>query len=303
MKKEIRIRSLSDYINRVTKLKPRESEMGLYPEEIVFRGLSSCSYPLVPSIGRHPSERWMNSMLTFESDLVSQAQQKFPNIFDNNDLPTTKLAKLQHFGIPTRMMDVTSSALVALYFACQTCSKSELSQDGEVIVISQHSLPASNVFANVIADTYRLTGNAATEIENYYYRAMQQDYCIASRHPNWEQHIKDRANSFMRIISSPLLVEALESSTRQKNQQGKYIIFPNRISTSDEDELVLIVDDLVSLEKNDKTIIKRFIIPKEIKSEIIENLSMLGITEEFLFADSVDTVFKSVKKRQESRFR
>ena len=298
--KEIRIRSLADYVKRVTMLKPKKSELGLYPEEIVFRGLSSNNYPLLPSIDRPPSKKWMNSLLSFESDLVSQAHQKFPNIFDSSDLPTTKLSKLQHFGIPTRMLDVTSSALVALYFACQKCSNPNISQDGEIIVFSQHSLPANNIYANIIADTYRLTVNASTTIENFYYRAMQQDYCIALLHSNWKQNIEESAKSFSRKISVPLLVEAFESSSRQKNQQGKFLLFPNRIASNIGP--IMIVDELVRMEKNDKTIIKRFLSPHEIKETTLEKLSMLGITEEFLFADNVDTVLKCVKRRQEKRF-
>jgi hypothetical protein len=35
----------------------------------------------------------------------------------------------------------------------------------------------------------------------------------------------------------------------------------------------------------------------------MEDLNKLGINEEHLFADNVEIVFKSVKKKQESRFK
>ena len=300
MKKEVKADSLAIYIDRITRLKPNETENSLYSEELVFRGLSSRSYYLVPSIGRRPSRKWANSMLTTERDLVSEAQTKFPDIFQNDDLPINKLAKLQHYGIPTRLLDVTTSALVALFFACRKCSDSNLSQDGEVVVFSMRSLPALNSYANIIADTYRLIGDVRTPVERYYYKAIQQSYSISLKDPEWEQLDELRIHSFMQNFTSPLLVEAFESSLRQKNQQGKYILFPNTTSkVLDKD---YIIDELVTLEKNDKSIIKRIIIPEGSKDKILQQLQLLGVKEEFLFADNIDTVFRNVKEHQEQRF-
>lgn len=49
------------------------------------------------------------------------------------------LAKLQHFGFPTRLLDVSSNPLVALYFACS--DKNEMENDGAVYIFP--NLPAS----------------------------------------------------------------------------------------------------------------------------------------------------------------
>jgi len=43
-----------------------------------------------------------------------------------------RLVRMQHYSLPTRLLDITSNPLIALYFAC----KSNPTQDGEVIVFS-----------------------------------------------------------------------------------------------------------------------------------------------------------------------
>lgn len=302
MKKEVTIKSLADYISRVTKLKPCEKEGSLFHKEIVFRGLSNREYNLVPSLDRYPSGHWMNSLTFVERDLISEAYQKLPDSFNNGDLPLARLARLQHFGIPTRMMDVTSSALVALYFACQESSGNP-SSDGEIVVFSDYPTLAVNAIANIVADTYRLTGNAFTPLESYYYRAIKQDYSVSLQFSNWENEHENAILSFRQSLSRPFLVNSFEVSTRQKNQQGKFILFPNSIVDSDEDDVAFVTGDLIKLSKDDPMIIKRYIVPSRLKGEILRNLSVLGISKEYLFADSIDTVFEAVKKHQESRYK
>ena len=43
---------------------------------------------------------------------------------------TKRLSKMQHFGMPTRMLDTTTTPLVALYFACESIT--EKASDGAV---------------------------------------------------------------------------------------------------------------------------------------------------------------------------
>lgn len=49
------------------------------------------------------------------------------------------LAKLQHFGFPTRLLDVSTNPLVALYFACS--DKKAMECDGAVYIFQ--NMPAS----------------------------------------------------------------------------------------------------------------------------------------------------------------
>ena len=293
MQKACTIKSLSQYINKVNAINIK-GEMRMFPPRLLFRGLSNCRYDLIPALGRYPSESWINSWLTVEKDLVQTAQQKFPILFPDSDYPVIRLAKLQHYGIPTRMMDVTENALVALYFACLGDPKA----NGEVVAFSGIMCSAYDAIANAIADTYRLTGNAITDIENYHFRAMSQPYSTRLLYPNWETNKKQSLNYFINSLKLPIFIETGTICERQKNQGGKFILFPNRIDRKNHD----VLDGLVRFEKSSKAVVKRMLIPYECKNDILTQLKRFGMSEAFLFADDVDKVCKCVVDVQRERY-
>lgn len=301
MKKEIRIRSLTEYINRITGIKTDKRENPFLRKELVFRGQPDCQYQLVPSIGREISEKWSNTLVSAEPDLTAEALQKFPDFFRNDDYPITKLAKLQHFGVPTRLLDVSSSPLVALYFACLD-KDNDHPADGEVFVFSSIVQKATNPFVNIIADLHALSKNYFIDLSVLRYRALCRDYSISLLHKGWEQPTKSELSDLKQQLSNFFVVEAHELSARQKAQQGKYILFPNLIKKDEESGRYYDYGILSSLEKDDKMIIKRFIIPGNMKKQLLEKLDRLGINESSLFGDDIEKVFAHVKKHQSDRF-
>lgn len=107
----------------------------------VFRGHASSDRLLKPSL-EWVSERKSTSWAALELMFLAEFQARAPQYVDRRDLPPTTerlawLALMQHYGVPTRLLDFTYSPYVALYFALRN--------------FRQASAPAKVRHANVLA--------------------------------------------------------------------------------------------------------------------------------------------------------
>ena len=98
-----------------------------------FRGHADESWKLLPSIYRE------TYLIENEDKIIKDALTYCPDDFLPSDTLFEKLVKLQHYGYSTRLLDLTTNALVALYFSSLPYinpeTNKEEKKDGEFIIL------------------------------------------------------------------------------------------------------------------------------------------------------------------------
>lgn len=95
-----------------------------------FRGNCNLGHSLTPSALRYrtPEKRTAALQLLSEFKRIADIKLNRPPGFDN-ELMWVQIG--QHYGLPTRLLDWTESAIAALYFACQ-----QTESDGAVFILN-----------------------------------------------------------------------------------------------------------------------------------------------------------------------
>ena len=124
----------------------------------LYRGQANSSWKLDSSLTREPK------YLEFESEMYYEILSLKPDSFSNDHSVYERMITMQHFGMPTRLMDITRNPLVAIFFACNNLQRSD--SDGVVYTFSKENTELLNFederlkgLKRLFDDSFKLNGD------------------------------------------------------------------------------------------------------------------------------------------------
>ena len=300
------INTIAEFMEKLNNVKELERYKNLekgdeiidkFTIDLFYRGHSNCDYELLPSIER-ASIDVKYSVSALEYTLIKMAKNEYPVLFSETDNPLDLLVKLQHYSIPTRLLDITTNPLVALYFACADKNNPDNNDNnGEIFIFgNQFETIHNNVLYHDIVKFISRTDKFATKLIDIkkFFLSLLHDANVSEY--EIPQYIKDNDGELalicalkdLHFIYPPRLFERLYL------QQGHFILPLNDYYFNQKTKLMELKPHISPIPKDHKNIIARYIIPAESKKHLLEELKMLNITESTLFHDDVDRVCRNI---------
>lgn len=272
------IKSVSDYVDYLDTMKETYPMQRYVVPATFFRGQSNKEWKLSPRLYRE-------KLFGQEGTMIKEIVHTNPREFDMGRFDV--LAKLQHFGFPTRLLDVSSNPLVALYFACS--DKNEMVNDGAVYIFP--NLPASwsdDPLVDLVMDfIFEHTSNSLWLEE--FLRVTKSKYSNVTT-----RLMPDTIESLLWDLNIPAFaVVPKKNNSRLISQEGAFFLFGMQtVSKKSSDNPGTYGREYYSfgpieMEDHKKLwhVSEKVIIPAKYKKKILKQLDLMGINEQRLFPD------------------
>jgi len=231
-----------------------------------FRGHPGKYGNLTPKIYRSEYIQKIAVRPDTECSVIKEFKRVAPSLTQNipdQDDHLNWLFLMQHHGTPTRLLDWTENALVALYFAVRNFSDGN---DGELWAIYPDSLNIEGYGINRIA-------TQSNEILRY---LAEEPYLAIDPVSDYQKRQEKLAKEIglNEIPQYPLALHPTMNFPRMVNQLSTFTIHPIPRQGNT-------IPDLLT----DKRYLVRYVIPQNCKLNLINDLKSLGISRRTLFPD------------------
>lgn len=276
------IDSVSSFISAVKNLK--DSADGT-STEIYFRGQEAEFWNIEPSVFR-------NGMLSIEHKLMQIPLQKIPTEFKEFNTTFDIMTKYQHYGMCTRLLDLTTNPLVALYFACKQHGN-EVYISGEskephepygVVYFTQNYYPSmpTNLEVQIVSALAKYDLTKENKVEDVLLRLTREHIIDEKMMNSWLQ--KDDFEKFVKIIQNNYIVIPTYTNERLRKQSGVFLL-ATMFSVSNGTDISKSVISKSRGNLRDEFEKDFFFVRGENKKAILKELDLYNINEATLFPE------------------
>jgi hypothetical protein len=253
--------------------------------ELYYRGQGYFGFEAQPSIYRN------DGLVENEHRMYREIITKCPNDFQDAKSTFEHLVKMQHYFLPSRLLDITKNPLIALFFACS----SDENDDGEIIVynfdiddIKFYDSDSVSVVSNLARrpPTFSIENikSKSKKVFNKEHEIQLLLHEIKEEKPYFKSAIEAHH------LESVICVKPKLDNPRIIKQEGAFLLFginnnKKKCATFNQDKQVLIDS-------------KRLIVMRENKQKILEQLASLGIMKSTIYPE-IEHVAVQMKNKYE----
>lgn len=278
-----KIESIEQYVSAIMKMKKEQEVLGLYSHQWFFRGQKDSAWSIIPNAFR-------GDKIQNEYSVIQNAIRQNPFEFRSLTEFDT-LTKLQHYGLGTRLLDVTLNPLVALYFATEPAITYEQGKDKRykqvekdgVIYFNYVPWHSVNELSVRIAMSIPFLDFKDSFTVEGLLRHLHENKVVSDADFGLLQ--EDNYKLFIGYIQENYFIVSTHSNERLTRQSGAFIL-PTAIKIRE--EKVALKDKHLDKAYQDLTqefYDEYFIIPSKCKAQIREELDFFNINEATMFPE------------------
>lgn len=255
---EYRVQSVHDYLkwvsteSQVSTVETDGGRIDFIHRQMYYRGQSCSKWPIIASVFRGFFRNDLSEYI-----ILRNAYLRLYNVLSECKTNLDKLILLQHYGLRTRLIDVTFNPLIALFFACSDSDKSNSKADGVVFCGNNKTLQNRQI---------------AEFTAEYIFNQNLQNIDVLLR------AFAGKKNVSVESFRSPIFIMPPVNNQRLELQNGAFVLSPLIKITGN--SIVACQDPLEDTCFFNE---KKAIIPGEVKDKILRELNMLGISMSSVF--------------------
>lgn len=254
----MKVRTLDEYFSKAASLSSSHKTTW-------YRG-QLASHDLLPSLYRKAGFATAKDALETESRLCVRFKELADIHFKNgvrDDIPG--LMQMQHYRMPTRLLDWTTNPLTGLFFAL-TCPAAADGKEDAVVFL----LDPAEWNEKAIPSTGRVSGPfAPDDIDIWGYRPVKVEAKVS-------------------MMRHPVAIRGHNDTGRIAAQQGSFVLFANSLDKMDQHALSLGVAP---------STLEQIEIPASDAPGMLDALLRMGITDDYVYPD-LEGIVKHLRREE-----